>query len=149
MDYGCSCWFINFLFCIVNDYVLFSSSLQVISKLTDAKATHIPYRDSKLTRLLQSSLSGHGRVSVSRSVELYCFLWLLFLCYFFCQQLWLVLRGTFFSSHCMWSIFCSLFAMLPQLLPIVKRHTILWSLHIGASMWKFKLLKIRYHIEII
>ncbi|KAJ6954309.1 kinesin-like protein KIN-7C [Populus alba x Populus x berolinensis] len=36
----------------------------VISKLTDEKATHIPYRDSKLTRLLQSSLSGHGRVSL-------------------------------------------------------------------------------------
>nr|GMD83913.1 kinesin-like protein KIN-7C, mitochondrial [Ipomoea batatas] len=36
----------------------------VISKLTDGKATHIPYRDSKLTRLLQSSLSGHGRVSL-------------------------------------------------------------------------------------
>ncbi|XP_071924012.1 kinesin-like protein KIN-7E, chloroplastic isoform X2 [Coffea arabica] len=36
----------------------------VISKLTDGKATHIPYRDSKLTRLLQSSLSGHGRVSI-------------------------------------------------------------------------------------
>ncbi|KAH9321253.1 hypothetical protein KI387_015892, partial [Taxus chinensis] len=36
----------------------------VISKLTDGKATHVPYRDSKLTRLLQSSLSGHGRVSL-------------------------------------------------------------------------------------
>ncbi|MCO5557433.1 hypothetical protein L7F22_010997 [Adiantum nelumboides] len=36
----------------------------VICKLTDLKATHIPYRDSKLTRLLQSSLSGHGRVSL-------------------------------------------------------------------------------------
>ncbi|PWA83303.1 kinesin motor domain-containing protein [Artemisia annua] len=36
----------------------------VISKLTDGKASHIPYRDSKLTRLLQSSLSGHGRVSL-------------------------------------------------------------------------------------
>ncbi|XP_059301750.1 kinesin-like protein KIN-7K, chloroplastic isoform X3 [Lycium ferocissimum] len=36
----------------------------VISKLTDGKATHIPYRDSKLTRLLQSSLSGLGRVSL-------------------------------------------------------------------------------------
>ncbi|KAF7837560.1 myosin-6-like isoform X2 [Senna tora] len=34
----------------------------VISKLTDGKATHIPYRDSKLTRLLQSSLSGHGQI---------------------------------------------------------------------------------------
>ncbi|KAL2467750.1 P-loop containing nucleoside triphosphate hydrolase superfamily protein [Forsythia ovata] len=30
----------------------------------DGKSTHIPYRDSKLTRLLQSSLSGHGRVSL-------------------------------------------------------------------------------------
>lgn len=36
----------------------------VISKLTDDKATHIPYRDSKLTRMLQSSLSGHGRISL-------------------------------------------------------------------------------------
>ncbi|KAF9114140.1 hypothetical protein BGX27_011568 [Mortierella sp. AM989] len=36
----------------------------VISKLTDEKGTHIPYRDSKLTRILQSSLSGNARVSV-------------------------------------------------------------------------------------
>ncbi|KOM38863.1 hypothetical protein LR48_Vigan03g224500 [Vigna angularis] len=36
----------------------------VISKLTEDKASHIPYRDSKLTRVLQSSLSGHGRVSI-------------------------------------------------------------------------------------
>uniref|UniRef100_A0A2P2LDK2 Kinesin-like protein n=1 Tax=Rhizophora mucronata TaxID=61149 RepID=A0A2P2LDK2_RHIMU len=36
----------------------------VISKLTEGRATHIPYRDSKLTRLLQSSLSGNGRVSL-------------------------------------------------------------------------------------
>ncbi|XP_076953802.1 kinesin-like protein KIN-7K, chloroplastic isoform X2 [Bidens hawaiensis] len=36
----------------------------VISKLTDVKASHISYRDSKLTRLLQSSLSGRGRVSL-------------------------------------------------------------------------------------
>ncbi|XP_020536879.1 kinesin-like protein KIN-7C, mitochondrial isoform X2 [Jatropha curcas] len=36
----------------------------VISKLTDGKSIHIPYRDSKLTRLLQSSLSGHGRISL-------------------------------------------------------------------------------------
>ncbi|KAJ0242495.1 Kinesin motor domain-containing protein [Hirschfeldia incana] len=35
----------------------------VISKLTDVKASHVPYRDSKLTRILQSSLSGHDRVS--------------------------------------------------------------------------------------
>jgi centromeric protein E len=36
----------------------------VIAKLSDGKASHIPYRDSKLTRLLQSSLSGHGRISL-------------------------------------------------------------------------------------
>jgi centromeric protein E len=32
----------------------------VIHKLALGHATHIPYRDSKLTRLLQTSLSGHG-----------------------------------------------------------------------------------------
>jgi centromeric protein E len=36
----------------------------VIGKLTEGKTTHVPFRDSKLTRLLQSSLSGHGHVSV-------------------------------------------------------------------------------------
>ncbi|MCO5603510.1 hypothetical protein L7F22_057661 [Adiantum nelumboides] len=36
----------------------------VIGKLSDMKASHVPFRDSKLTRLLQSSLSGHGRVSL-------------------------------------------------------------------------------------
>lgn len=52
----------------IRNEVMFSL-LQVISKLTDGKATHIPYRDSKLTRLLQSSLSGQGRVSVSWSLH--------------------------------------------------------------------------------
>ncbi|KAI4371281.1 hypothetical protein MLD38_019536 [Melastoma candidum] len=36
----------------------------VISKLTEGRNGHIPFRDSKLTRLLQSSLSGQGRVSL-------------------------------------------------------------------------------------
>ncbi|GFY94971.1 kinesin motor family protein [Actinidia rufa] len=36
----------------------------VIGKLSEGKASHVPYRDSKLTRLLQSSLSGHGHVSL-------------------------------------------------------------------------------------
>ncbi|KAF9209443.1 NADH-ubiquinone oxidoreductase chain 1 [Haplosporangium sp. Z 27] len=36
----------------------------VISKLTEDKGAHIPFRDSKLTRILQSSLSGNARVSV-------------------------------------------------------------------------------------
>ncbi|KAJ1397518.1 P-loop containing nucleoside triphosphate hydrolase, partial [Sesbania bispinosa] len=38
--------------------------LKVIGKLSEGKASHVPYRDSKLTRLLQSSLSGHGHVSL-------------------------------------------------------------------------------------
>lgn len=44
------------------------SNPQVIGKLSEGRATHIPYRDSKLTRLLQSSLSGHGHVSVSTNL---------------------------------------------------------------------------------
>ncbi|KAL7748632.1 Kinesin-like protein kip2 [Sorochytrium milnesiophthora] len=36
----------------------------VIAKLTEERSSHIPYRDSKLTRILQSSLSGQARVSV-------------------------------------------------------------------------------------
>lgn len=42
----------------------------VISKLTEDKnSRHIPYRDSKLTRILQSSLSGNARVSVIATVS--------------------------------------------------------------------------------
>ncbi|KAI8847410.1 kinesin motor domain-containing protein [Chytridium lagenaria] len=42
----------------------------VISKLTEDKtSTHIPYRDSKLTRILQSSLSGNARVSVIATIS--------------------------------------------------------------------------------
>lgn len=36
----------------------------VISKVTEEKASHIPYRDSKLTRILQPALQGNSRVSV-------------------------------------------------------------------------------------
>lgn len=33
----------------------------MISALVDGKSKHIPYRDSKLTRLLQSSLGGNTK----------------------------------------------------------------------------------------
>ncbi|XP_075239878.1 uncharacterized protein LOC142335317 [Convolutriloba macropyga] len=36
----------------------------VISALTDDKRAHIPYRDSKLTRILQESLGGNSRTTV-------------------------------------------------------------------------------------
>ncbi|CAI6000199.1 unnamed protein product [Closterium sp. NIES-64] len=36
----------------------------VISKLSERKQSHVPYRDSKLTRLLQTSLSGNARISL-------------------------------------------------------------------------------------
>ncbi|XP_042017344.1 kinesin-like protein KIN-7D, mitochondrial [Salvia splendens] len=39
-------------------------NVKVIGKLSEGKASHVPYRDSKLTRLLQSSLSGRGHVSL-------------------------------------------------------------------------------------
>lgn len=36
----------------------------VINSLTDPKATHVPYRDSKLTRILQESLGGNSKTTL-------------------------------------------------------------------------------------
>eukprot|EP01135_Chromosphaera_perkinsii_P012207 Nk52_evm26s2612 gene=Nk52_evmTU26s2612 len=36
----------------------------VISKLSEGKGGHIPYRDSKLTRILQNSLTGNAKIGV-------------------------------------------------------------------------------------
>jgi len=36
----------------------------VINSLTDGKSTHIPYRDSKLTRVLQESIGGNSKTSL-------------------------------------------------------------------------------------
>lgn len=40
----------------------------VISSLVDSKSTHIPYRDSKLTRLLQDSLGGNSKTVMVANV---------------------------------------------------------------------------------
>lgn len=40
----------------------------VISALVDGKSTHIPYRDSKLTRLLQDSLGGNAKTCMVANV---------------------------------------------------------------------------------
>merc|ERR1719478_156324 len=36
----------------------------VINALTDKKVTHVPYRDSRLTRVLQESLGGNAKTSL-------------------------------------------------------------------------------------
>ncbi|KAK6460338.1 P-loop containing nucleoside triphosphate hydrolase protein [Scheffersomyces coipomensis] len=41
-----------------------SSLGNVINALTDQKSTHIPYRDSKLTRILQESIGGNSRTTL-------------------------------------------------------------------------------------
>lgn len=40
----------------------------VISALVDGKSTHVPYRDSKLTRLLQDSLGGNAKTVMVANV---------------------------------------------------------------------------------
>ena len=37
---------------------------KVITSLTDKKSTHVPYRESKLTRILQQSLGGNSRTAL-------------------------------------------------------------------------------------
>lgn len=37
---------------------------RVIKSLTDEKITHIPYRESKLTRILMQSLGGNSNTSI-------------------------------------------------------------------------------------
>lgn len=45
-----------------------SSLVHVISALTDPKSTYVPYRDSKLTRLLQDSLGGNTKTVMISNV---------------------------------------------------------------------------------
>ncbi len=41
----------------------------VISALVDGKSSHIPYRDSKLTRLLQDSLGGNTQTIMIATIS--------------------------------------------------------------------------------
>ena len=45
-----------------------STLCHVISSLIDPKATYIPYRDSKLTRMLQDSLGGNTKTVMIANV---------------------------------------------------------------------------------
>ncbi|KAG6403616.1 hypothetical protein SASPL_135842 [Salvia splendens] len=56
-------FFLPCAFCLLMMISMFYIA-KVIGKLSEGKASHVPYRDSKLTRLLQSSLSGRGHVSL-------------------------------------------------------------------------------------
>ena len=60
---GCTCSLALCTYC-VQEATKINLSLSalgnVISALVDGKSTHVPYRDSKLTRLLQVQLNGNG-----------------------------------------------------------------------------------------
>ena len=50
-----------------------STLCHVISSLTDSKCTYIPYRDSKLTRILQDSLGGNTKTLMLANIGPACY----------------------------------------------------------------------------
>jgi kinesin family protein 3/17 len=46
-----------------------SALMNVITSLCDGKRTHVPYRDSKLTRLLQDSLGGNVKTCMIANIS--------------------------------------------------------------------------------
>lgn len=46
-----------------------SALMNVITALVDGKSTHVPYRDSKLTRLLQDSLGGNVKTVMIANIS--------------------------------------------------------------------------------
>lgn len=59
---GCICFQQS---CLSGMFQIVFTNMKVIGKLSEGRSMHVPYRDSKLTRLLQSSLGGNAKVSVS------------------------------------------------------------------------------------
>ena len=56
--------------------ILLNASLQVVTALTTPSMKHVPYRDSKLTRILQDCLGGNCKTILIATVtpvgECYC-----------------------------------------------------------------------------
>lgn len=52
-------------------YLILKKDFINITNLTHKKSSHIPYRDSKLTRILQPSLGGNARTAI----VIFCFIY--------------------------------------------------------------------------
>lgn len=64
--FGKVCEYATYMLSTTNNY--FKNCYQVVTALTTAGVKHVPYRDSKLTRLLQDCLGGNCKTTLVATI---------------------------------------------------------------------------------